>query len=130
MQERCSSAASARTRRRAKARLSTRWSIPETCTSSTPRLPSASWDPMTTEHDAGRELPFTGRTPWPRRLDTPLRTFLRTETGTAGMLLLATAAALVCPSSSPRDRRLEDRTEAWPVDLVDERVASAGAGRR
>ncbi len=42
-----------------------------------------------------RVLPFTGRTPWPRRLDTPLRTFLRTETGSAGMLLLATAAALV-----------------------------------
>src|SRR4051812_11684970 len=42
-----------------------------------------------------RELPFTGRTPWPHRLDTPLRMFLRTETGSAGMLLLATAAALV-----------------------------------
>jgi len=44
---------------------------------------------------SGRELPFTARTPWPRRLDTPLRTFLRTETGSAAMLLLATAAALV-----------------------------------
>ncbi len=44
---------------------------------------------------SGRELPFTARTPWPRRLDTPLRTFLRTETGSAEMLLLATAAALV-----------------------------------
>jgi Na+/H+ antiporter NhaA len=47
------------------------------------------------DRGSGRELPFTGRTPWPRRLDTPLRTFLRTETGSAGMLLLATAAALV-----------------------------------
>jgi Na+/H+ antiporter NhaA len=43
----------------------------------------------------GRESPFTGNTPWPRRHDTPLRTFLRTETGSAAMLLLATAAALV-----------------------------------
>jgi Na+/H+ antiporter NhaA len=48
-----------------------------------------------TERGLGRELAFTARTPWPRRLDTPLRAFLRTETGSAGMLLLATAAALV-----------------------------------
>ena len=34
------------------------------------------------------ESPFTRRTPWPRRLDTPLRTFLRTETGSAAVLLL------------------------------------------
>jgi hypothetical protein len=136
-------------------------------------------------------LPFTARTPWPRRLDTPLRTLLRAETGSAGMLLLATAAALVWtnvdaasyervwrtrlalaighagvshdlhywlssglmtlfstssvsrhdgsssrrwtasrprPSSSPRDGRLEDLAEAWPVDLVD-RVASAVIAR-
>src|SRR3954467_3882027 len=53
--------------------------------------------PAATGHSdrgSSRELPFTGRTPWPRRLDTPLRTFLRTETGSAGMLFLATAAAL------------------------------------
>src|SRR6266511_1686834 len=54
MQGRCSSAASARTRRRAKARLSTRWSIPETCTSSTPRQASASTAPMRTGHDNER----------------------------------------------------------------------------
>jgi Na+/H+ antiporter NhaA len=41
------------------------------------------------------ESPSTGRTPWPRRLDTPLRTFLRTETGSAAVLLVATIAALV-----------------------------------
>jgi hypothetical protein len=33
------------------------------------------------DRGSGRELPFTARTPWPRRLDTPLRTVLRTETG-------------------------------------------------
>jgi Na+/H+ antiporter NhaA len=51
--------------------------------------------PARRDRGSGRELELTGRTPWPRRLDTPLRTFLRTETGSAGMLLLATAAALV-----------------------------------
>ena len=54
--------------------------------------------PATTERrarDLGRASPFSGSTPWTRRLDTPLRMFLRTETGSAAMLLLATAAALV-----------------------------------
>src|SRR3954447_10259118 len=54
MQGRCSSAASARTRRRAKARLSMRLSIPETCTSSIPRQASASMAPMSKEHDNER----------------------------------------------------------------------------
>ena len=39
--------------------------------------------------------PFTGRTAWARNLETPLRTFLRTETGSAAVLLAATVAALV-----------------------------------
>jgi Na+/H+ antiporter NhaA len=38
---------------------------------------------------------FTGHTAWGRQLRTPLRTFLRTETGSAAILLLATVAALV-----------------------------------
>ena len=38
---------------------------------------------------------FTGRTAWARSLQTPLREFLRTETGGAAVLLAATAAALV-----------------------------------
>jgi Na+/H+ antiporter NhaA len=38
---------------------------------------------------------LSGNTPWERRPETPLRTFLRTETGSAAMLLAATAAALV-----------------------------------
>ncbi|HVU76578.1 MAG TPA: Na+/H+ antiporter NhaA [Gaiellaceae bacterium] len=50
---------------------------------------------------SGRETPFTGRTLWPQRLDTPLRSFLRTETGSAGMLLLATVAALVWTNVDP-----------------------------
>jgi len=40
------------------------------------------------DRGSGRELPFTARTPWPRRLDTPLRTFLRTETGGSGLMAL------------------------------------------
>jgi Na+/H+ antiporter NhaA len=39
--------------------------------------------------------PFSGRTAWVRNLQTPLRTFLRTETGSAAVLLGATIAALV-----------------------------------
>ena len=38
---------------------------------------------------------FSGRTAWARNLETPLRSFLRTETGSATVLLLATLAALV-----------------------------------
>jgi Na+/H+ antiporter NhaA len=39
--------------------------------------------------------PFTGRTAWARSISTPLRSFLRTETGGAAALLAAAVAALV-----------------------------------
>jgi Na+/H+ antiporter NhaA len=39
--------------------------------------------------------PFSGRTAWTRSLQTPLRVFLRTETGSAAILLSGTVAALV-----------------------------------
>jgi len=39
--------------------------------------------------------PFSGRTAWARSVQTPLREFLRTETGGAAVLLAATVAALV-----------------------------------
>ena len=39
--------------------------------------------------------PYSGRTAWARSLQTPLRSFLRTETGSAAVLLAATVAALV-----------------------------------
>jgi Na+/H+ antiporter NhaA len=38
---------------------------------------------------------LTGRTAWHRTLNTPLREFLRTETGSAALILVAIAAALV-----------------------------------
>ncbi|HMI35882.1 MAG TPA: Na+/H+ antiporter NhaA [Propionibacteriaceae bacterium] len=39
--------------------------------------------------------PFSGRTAWSRSLPAPLRAFLQTESASAGVLLLATVAALV-----------------------------------
>ena len=39
--------------------------------------------------------PLTGRTAWARNLEEPLRSFLRTETGSAAILLAATVAALI-----------------------------------
>jgi Na+/H+ antiporter NhaA len=38
---------------------------------------------------------FSGRTAWARSLEAPLRVFLRTETGSAAVLVAATVAALV-----------------------------------
>jgi hypothetical protein len=38
---------------------------------------------------------FSQRTAWARSLETPLRRFLRTETGSAAFLLAATIAALL-----------------------------------
>src|SRR5437763_15393796 len=46
------------------------------------------------EHEAAAQ-PFTGRTAWARSLETPLRTFLRTESGSAAFLLAATLLALL-----------------------------------
>src|SRR6059036_3422879 len=43
----------------------------------------------------GRPSTFSGRTAWARNLETPLREFLRTETGGAAVLLAAATAALV-----------------------------------
>jgi len=43
----------------------------------------------------GRQSTFLGRTAWARSLETPLREFLRTETGGAAVLLAAAVTALV-----------------------------------
>jgi Na+/H+ antiporter NhaA len=43
----------------------------------------------------GRSSSLSGRTAWARSLETPLREFLRTETGGAAVLLAATVAALL-----------------------------------
>ena len=44
---------------------------------------------------AEQTAPYTGRTAWARNLQTPLRDFVRTETGGAAVLLAAAVAALV-----------------------------------
>jgi Na+/H+ antiporter NhaA len=46
------------------------------------------------ESAGGSSTPLSGRTAWARNLETPLREFLRTETGGAAVLLAATVAAL------------------------------------
>jgi Na+/H+ antiporter NhaA len=45
--------------------------------------------------------PFTGRTAWTRNLQSPLRSFLRTETGSAAVLLAGVVAALVWANADP-----------------------------
>src|SRR5215467_10007895 len=45
--------------------------------------------------------PFSLRTAWARRLETPLRRFLRTETGSAAVLLATTLAALAWANLDP-----------------------------
>ena len=51
---------------------------------------------MSTNGDPNdRPSAFSGRTAWARSVQTPLREFLRTETGGAAVLLAATTAALV-----------------------------------
>ena len=45
--------------------------------------------------------PFSGRTAWTRNLQTPLRAFLTTETGSAAILLAAVVAALVWTNVDP-----------------------------
>jgi Na+/H+ antiporter NhaA len=50
---------------------------------------------LSSSDPAPPEAPFSGRTAWVRNLETPLRSFMRTETGSAAVLLAATVAALV-----------------------------------
>ena len=45
--------------------------------------------------------PFSGRTAWTRNLQTPLRSFLQTETGSAMVLLTAVVAALIWANVDP-----------------------------
>src|SRR5947209_6200775 len=47
------------------------------------------------EAAAETEGPFSGKTAWVRRMETPLRSFLRTETGSASVLAAGTVLALI-----------------------------------
>jgi Na+/H+ antiporter NhaA len=55
---------------------------------------------------------WTGRTAWARNLQTPLRTFLRTETGSAAVLLSATVVALLWVNIHPGSYE-----SLWRTDL-------------
>jgi Na+/H+ antiporter NhaA len=57
--------------------------------------------------------PFSGRTAWARRLETPLRTFLHTETASATVLLAAAAAALVWANAD-----LSSYERVWRTELA------------
>jgi Na+/H+ antiporter NhaA len=57
--------------------------------------------------------PFSLRTAWAQRLETPLRRFLRTETGSAAVLLAATVAALAWANIDPAGY-----AAAWHTVLV------------
>ena len=51
--------------------------------------------------ETGRGRPFTQYTAWTPALLTPMRTFLRTETGGAAVLLAAAVASLVWVNAAP-----------------------------
>jgi Na+/H+ antiporter NhaA len=57
--------------------------------------------------------PFTGRTAWARSLETPLREFLNTETGSAAVLLAATVAAMVWVNVAPSSYE-----SVWSTELA------------
>jgi Na+/H+ antiporter NhaA len=57
--------------------------------------------------------PFSPRTVWAQRLETPLRRFLRTETGSAAVLLAAAVAALAWANIDPAGY-----AAAWHTVLV------------
>src|SRR5919202_103023 len=81
-----------------------------------PHLPSAqptARDNHGMAEQARARGPFSGRTAWSRNLATPLRTFLRTETGSAVLLLAAALAALVWVNA---DAASYDRV--WATELA------------
>ena len=78
--------------------------------------------PRTTRRPARKAAgPFSGKTAWVRRMETPLRMFLRTETGSASVLAAATVLALIWAniSISSYDRfwatRLSVFVGSWDV---------------
>jgi Na+/H+ antiporter NhaA len=63
---------------------------------------------------------FSGKTAWVRRMETPLRTFLRTETGSASVLAAATVAALIWANIS-----ISSYDSFWATELS---VSVGGSG--
>jgi Na+/H+ antiporter NhaA len=69
-------------------------------------------NPEVTESTAAAS-PFSLRTVWAQHLETPLRRFLRTETGSAAILLAATLAALAWANIDPAGY-----AAAWHTELT------------
>jgi Na+/H+ antiporter NhaA len=67
--------------------------------------------------------PFSGRTAWTRNLQTPLRAFLRTETGSAAVLLGGVVAALLWANVD-----LASYERVWTTTLS-VRIGSAGVSQ-
>jgi Na+/H+ antiporter NhaA len=67
--------------------------------------------------------PFSGRTAWTRNLQSPLRSFLRTETGSAAVLLAGVVAALVWANAD-----LGSYERVWRTTLSI-RIGSAGVSQ-
>jgi Na+/H+ antiporter NhaA len=63
---------------------------------------------------------FSGKTAWARRMETPLRTFLRTETGSASVLAAATVLALIWANIS-----ISSYDRFWATELT---VGVGGSG--
>jgi Na+/H+ antiporter NhaA len=72
------------------------------------------------EAETTRSGPFAGHTAWARNLEAPLRDFLRTETGSAAILLGAAVAALVWINISASSYHA-----VWSMDLS---IRIGGAG--
>jgi Na+/H+ antiporter NhaA len=72
---------------------------------------------VTEETTGGR---FSGKTAWARRMQTPLRTFLRTETGSASVLAAATVVALIWANIS-----ISSYDRFWATELA---VGVGGSG--
>jgi Na+/H+ antiporter NhaA len=62
--------------------------------------------------EASAQQTFSQRTAWTRALEEPLRSFLRTETGSAAILLAAAVAALIWVNASP-----DSYHSAWTTPL-------------
>src|ERR671935_2703402 len=74
------------------------------------------------EATAATEQPaFSGRTAWVRNLETPLRTFLRTETGSAAVLLAGVVAALVWTNVD-----VESYVHVWEKTTLSIHIADSG----
>jgi Na+/H+ antiporter NhaA len=72
------------------------------------------------EGAASRPGPLAGRTAWARNLESPLRDFLRTETGSAAILLCAAVAALVWVNANASSYE-----RVWSTELAI-RIGDAG----